>query len=147
MGSLGDLSLLEKKDTRLVVISRAPLAKLEAYKSGEGLEHRVAFFVRQRFQLRLSRHAGPEVAPQEYNYRNKAETEAAVGHPVKMQGESPGLSVFFRLDGDIFHTYSTYARGGEALVDSYRLLDVTPYGRQQEFEDSPPGWPQQPTYD
>ena len=71
---------------------------------------------------------------------------AAVGHPVKMQGEQHGLSVFFRVDGNIFHTYSTYARGCESLSDSYRLLDVTPYGRQQEFEDSPQGWPQKPTY-
>jgi hypothetical protein len=32
------------------------------------------------------------------------------------------------------------------LSDAYRLLDMTPYGRQQAFEDSPPGWPQKPTY-
>ncbi len=40
------------------------------------------------------------------------------------------------------HTYSTYGRGTELLT----LLDTTPYGRQQDFEDSPPGWPQSPTY-
>jgi predicted dithiol-disulfide oxidoreductase (DUF899 family) len=43
-------------------------------------------------------------------------------------------------------TYSTYARGTESLTDAYTLLDVTPYGRQEDFEDSPPGWPQRPTY-
>lgn len=147
VNALGDLSLLEKKDTRLVVISRAPLAKLEAYKAEKGwtIEWLSSFGSDFNYDFHVT--LDPEVAPQEYNYRNKAETEAAVGHPVKMEGESPGLSVFFRLNGDIFHTYSTYARGGESLTDSYRLLDVTPYGRQQEFEDSPPGWPQQPTYD
>jgi predicted dithiol-disulfide oxidoreductase (DUF899 family) len=88
----------------------------------------------------------PKVAPAEYNYRNKAETEAAAGHPVKMEGEEHGLSVFFRIDDDIFHTYSVFARGCESLKDAYRLLDTTPYGRQQDFEDSPPGWPQKPTY-
>jgi predicted dithiol-disulfide oxidoreductase (DUF899 family) len=88
----------------------------------------------------------PKVAPTEYNYRSKAEMAAAVGHPVKMEGEAHGLSVFFQLDDDVFHTYSTYARGAESLSDSYRLLDMTPYGRQQDFEDSPPGWPQKPTY-
>jgi predicted dithiol-disulfide oxidoreductase (DUF899 family) len=129
-----------------VVISRAPLAKLEAYKAEKGWS--IAWLSSGDSEFNYDFHVtlDPKVAPQEYNYRNKAETEAAVGHPVKMEGESPGLSVFFRLDGDIFHTYSTYARGGESLTDTYRLLDTTPYGRQQDFEDSPPGWPQKPTY-
>jgi hypothetical protein len=61
-------------------------------------------------------------------------------------GEEHGLSVFFRIEDDVFHTYSAYARGTESLTDAYRLLDMTPYGRQQDFEDSPPGWPQKPTY-
>ena len=65
---------------------------------------------------------------------------------VLMQGEEHGLRVFFRIDDDVFHTYSAYARGTESLTDAYRLLDMTPYGRQQEFEDSPAGWPQHPTY-
>jgi predicted dithiol-disulfide oxidoreductase (DUF899 family) len=63
-----------------------------------------------------------------------------------MQGESHGFSVFFRMGNDIFHTYSTYGRGVESLTDAYSLLDTTPYGRQEDFEDSPPDWPQQPTY-
>jgi predicted dithiol-disulfide oxidoreductase (DUF899 family) len=63
-----------------------------------------------------------------------------------MKGEQHGLSVFFRVDEDVFHTYSTYARGTENLTNTYALLDTTPYGRQQDFEDSPPGWPQKPTY-
>ncbi len=63
-----------------------------------------------------------------------------------MQSESHGLSVFFRIGNDIFHTYSTYDRGVESLTDAYSLLDTTPYGRQEDFEGSPPGCPQQPTY-
>jgi predicted dithiol-disulfide oxidoreductase (DUF899 family) len=144
--SLGDLSLLEARDTRLVVVSRAPLAKLEAYRAERGWD--IDWFSSFGTNFNYDYHVtlDPKVAPQEYNYRNKAETEAAVGHPVQMEGEAHGLSVFFELDGDVFHTYSTYARGAESLSDSYRLLDVTPYGRQQDFEDSPPGWPQKPTY-
>jgi predicted dithiol-disulfide oxidoreductase (DUF899 family) len=69
---------------------------------------------------------------------------AKVPNPTK--GEEHGLSVFFRIDHDVFHTYSTYARGTESLTDAYALLDRTPYGRQEDFEDSPPGWPQKPTY-
>jgi len=76
---------------------------------------------------------------------HKAEMEARAG-PNAMEGEEHGLSVFFRPDDDVFHTYSVYARGTESLRDAYALLDTTPYGRQQDFEDSPPDWPQQPTY-
>ena len=54
--------------------------------------------------------------------------------------------MFFTLDGDVFHTYSAYARGTELFADARLILDATPYGRQQEFEDSPLGWPQKPTY-
>ena len=63
-------------------------------------------------------------------------------HPVP----DGSLSVFFRLDDAAFHTYSAYARGTEGLTDAYSLLDTTPYGRQQDWEDSPAGWPQRPTY-
>jgi predicted dithiol-disulfide oxidoreductase (DUF899 family) len=66
--------------------------------------------------------------------------------PNLTEGEEHGLSVFFRLDEEVFHTYSTYGRGTESLTDAYRLLDTTSYGRQQDFEDSPSGWPQKPTY-
>ena len=53
--------------------------------------------------------------------------------------KAPGLSVFFRLDEAVFHTYSAYARGVEGLTNTSILLDVTPYGRQEAWEDSP-GW-------
>jgi predicted dithiol-disulfide oxidoreductase (DUF899 family) len=144
--ALGDLSLLKKGDTTLVVVSRAPLAKLEAYKAEKGWS--IAWFSSSGSDFNYDFHVtlDPRVAPQEYNFRTKAEMAAAVGHSVLMEGEAHGLSVFFRMDGDVFHTYSTYARGAESLSDSYRLLDTTPYGRQQDFEDSPAGWPQQPTY-
>jgi predicted dithiol-disulfide oxidoreductase (DUF899 family) len=85
------------------------------------------------------------VAPREYNYRSAAELDLRYGQD-SFKGEQPGLSVFFRLDDDLFHTYSTYARGTESLNDAYSHLDTTPYGRQEDFEDSPPGWPQKETY-
>jgi predicted dithiol-disulfide oxidoreductase (DUF899 family) len=144
VSALGDLSLLKQRDTTFVLISRAPLAKLEAYKAQQGWS--IPWFSSFGSDFNYDFHVtlDPKVAPVEYNYRNKAELEAALGHAI--EGEEHGLSVFFRLDNDVFHTYSTYARGTESLTDTYRLLDTTPYGRQQEFEDSPPGWPQKPTY-
>ena len=66
--------------------------------------------------------------------------------PNAIPGEEHGLSVFFRVGDEVFHSYSVYARGTEARRDSRALLDMTPYGRQQELEESPLGWPQKPTY-
>ncbi|MGD1096249.1 MAG: DUF899 family protein [Bryobacteraceae bacterium] len=63
-----------------------------------------------------------------------------------MEGEEPGLSVFFRLDDDTFHTYSVRARGTGSLTDAYRIFDTTPMGRQRDFEDSPPRLASEPTY-
>ncbi len=135
VSALGDLSLLNQRDTTFVVISRAPLAKLEKYKVEKGWD--IAWYSSFRSDFNYDFHVtlDPKVAPQQYNY-----------HEVKMEGEEHGLSVFFQMDDDVFHTYSAYARGTESLTDAYRLLDVTPYGRQQDFEVSPEGWPQRPTY-
>jgi predicted dithiol-disulfide oxidoreductase (DUF899 family) len=133
--ALGDLSMLKDRDTRFVVISRAPLAKLEAYKAQRcwRIDWLSSFGSDFNYDFHVT--LDPKIAPVEYNYRH-----------VEIRGEEHGLSVFFRLDDEVFHTYSTYARGTESLTDAYTLLDMTPYGRQQDFEDSPPGWPQRPTY-
>ncbi|MHA6765327.1 DUF899 domain-containing protein [Streptacidiphilus sp. PAMC 29251] len=56
------------------------------------------------------------------------------------------LSVFLRDGEDVYRTYSTTSRGVDRLVFSNSVADLTPYGRQEDWEDSPPGWPQHPTY-
>jgi len=56
------------------------------------------------------------------------------------------LSVFLRDGEDIYRTYNTTARGVDRLLFVNNVLDLTPYGRQEEWEDSPAGWPQHPTY-
>jgi predicted dithiol-disulfide oxidoreductase (DUF899 family) len=56
------------------------------------------------------------------------------------------LSVFLRDGTDVYRTYSTTARGVDRVLFVNNILDLCPYGRQQDWEDSPPGWPQQPTY-
>ena len=61
---------------------------------------------------------------------------------LEVKDRYPDCIVFFRLGDDVFHTYSAYARGTEAFADARSLLDLTPYGRQEDFEDSPAGWPQ-----
>jgi len=135
INALGDLSMLEERDARFVVVSRAPLPKLEAYKAKKGWT--IPWYssfesdFNYDFHVTLDKSKGLV----EFNYKD-----------TDFEGEWPGLSVFFRNGDDLYHTYSAYARGLESLTDSYRLLDVTPYGRQEDFEDSPPGWPQKPTY-
>ena len=56
------------------------------------------------------------------------------------------LTVFLRDGEDVYRTYSTTARGVDRLLFANNILDLTPYGRQEDWEDSPPGWPQHPTY-
>ena len=56
------------------------------------------------------------------------------------------LSMFLRDGEDVYRTYSTTARGVDRLLFANNLLDLAVYGRQQDWEDSPPGWPQDPTY-
>jgi predicted dithiol-disulfide oxidoreductase (DUF899 family) len=56
-----------------------------------------------------------------------------------------GLSVLMRDGGEVFRTYFTTERGVDRLRGDFNLLDLTPYGRQEDWEDSPPGWPQDPT--
>jgi predicted dithiol-disulfide oxidoreductase (DUF899 family) len=56
------------------------------------------------------------------------------------------LSVFLRDGDDVYRTYNTTQRGVDRLVFANNILDLTPYGRQEDWEDSPAGWPQHPTY-
>jgi predicted dithiol-disulfide oxidoreductase (DUF899 family) len=143
--ALSDLGMLHKSDTTFAMVSRAPLIKLEAYKERQGWTMPWYSSFGGDFNYDFHVTNDEKVAPVEYNYRNKAELEANKV-PNAKSGEEHGLSVFFGIGDDVFHTYSVYARGTEGLTDARALLDMTPYGRQQDFEDSPAGWPQKPTY-
>jgi predicted dithiol-disulfide oxidoreductase (DUF899 family) len=63
-------------------------------------------------------------------------------HPSPYGTGSFGLSVFLRDGEHVYRTYSTQGRG----VDGVPLIDLTAYGRQESFQDSPDGWPQRKTY-
>lgn len=56
-----------------------------------------------------------------------------------------GLSVLLRDGDDVFRTYFTRGRGVDRLRLDFNLLDLTPYGRHEEWEESPTNWPQSPT--
>lgn len=62
-------------------------------------------------------------------------------------GRGFAINVFIRDDdGSVYRTYTTTNRGGEIFDTNLRLLDLTPYGRQENWEDSPAGWPQSEPY-
>jgi predicted dithiol-disulfide oxidoreductase (DUF899 family) len=144
--SLGDISGLKKRNTTFALVSRAPLSKLEKYKSERGWTVPWYSSFGSDFNYDFDVSHDETIAPISYNFEPKEVVEARRGGPGSVKGEDHGLSVFFELDGTVYHTNSTYARGVEMLADGYALLDQTPYGRQEDFEDSPEGWPQSPTY-
>lgn len=143
--ALGDLKMLNERDTTFVLVSRAPLEKLDGYKAERGWNHRWVSSFGSDFNYDFHATTDATIAPVEYNYR-KGEESSANQTLGATSDEQHGMSVFFRTDDGLFHTYSAYARGVESVTDAYNLLDTTPYGRQEDFEDSPPGWPQRPTY-
>lgn len=56
------------------------------------------------------------------------------------------VNVFLRVGDTVYRTYNTQGRGVEQVSHTFPLIDLLPYGRQEEWQDSPPGWPQSPTY-
>ena len=141
----GDLSALSKLDTSMVTVSRAPIEKLLAYQREQGWSNRWYSSYGTDFNYDFMVTVDPSRGAVQYNYKKGDELTKAIGK-IESSSEWPGMSVFFRLGDDVFHTYSAYGRGLERLMDIHGLLDITPYGRQEDFEDSPEGWPQSPTY-
>jgi predicted dithiol-disulfide oxidoreductase (DUF899 family) len=135
----GLLRHLEVRDTTLAYVSRAPLEKLERYRKKKGWDHvRWYSSYSNDFNYDFKVTVDERVAPPEYNYKSKAEHQAA-GTGYYFEGEEPieqpGLSCFLRVDDRVFHTYSTFGRGAEMLGGSYYWLDLTALGRQEEWEE------------
>jgi predicted dithiol-disulfide oxidoreductase (DUF899 family) len=123
--------LRDARDTSLVLVSRAPLAKITPFKQRMGWTFPWYSSFGSDFNYDFHVTLDEAVAPVEYNYRDNAELEQAGMAPLP-SGEQPGLSVFLRDGGSIFHTYSTYARGVDLLDGTYNYLDLTPLGRQED---------------
>ena len=128
---LGYLPHLHEKDTSFVVISRAPLQKIEAYKRKKGWIFSWYSSFGSDFNYDFHVTMDESVAPAEYNYRSAAEHRRS-GMPWYTEGEQPGVSVFLREGERVFHTYSAFARGSEHLVSTAMFLDLTPLGRQED---------------
>jgi len=126
---IGHLAHLAARDTSFALVSRAPRAKIEAYRKRMGWA--IPWYSSSESDFNVDFGVGPKT-PQ-------------VG--VYQDGESFGLSVFIRNGDDVFRTYFTTHRGVEALGSVWTFLDLTPLGRQEEWENSPDGYPQTKPYE
>jgi predicted dithiol-disulfide oxidoreductase (DUF899 family) len=122
--SPGLLDHLHARDTTLVVVSRAPLAKLEDYRRRRGWTFPWYSSHGSDFNYDYGVTLDASVGPPVYNYRPASDAE----------GEQPGQSCFLRDGERVFHTYSSYARGAEMTGGSYYYLDLTALGRQEDWE-------------
>ena len=117
-------------------MSRAPLAKLESYRTKRGWTFPWYSSFGSEFNYDFHVSIDPQKAPVEFNFRTAPELDAAgMGWLSDGPTEQPGYSVFLADDGNVFHTYSTFARGTEWLGGSYAFLDLTALGRQEDWEE------------
>jgi len=128
--NIGHLAHLHARDTSLVVVSRAPLARIESFQRRMGWAFPWYSSYGSDFNYDFHVTLDESVAAVEYNYRDKPTLERA-GLPWFTSGEQPGVSVFLREGEQICHTYSTYARGNDLQLGTYNYLDLTPLGRQE----------------
>jgi predicted dithiol-disulfide oxidoreductase (DUF899 family) len=122
----GALPHLAARDVSLALVSRALLAKLEAFKRRMGW----------RFPW-VSSHGGDFNADFRVSFTKAEMQEGAVDYNYTRQAfpseEAPGISVFHRDPrGDVFHTYSSFGRGVDPLVGTYMILDLVPKGRDED---------------
>lgn len=119
--NMGHPAHLHARETSRVLVSRAPLAKIEPFKKRMGWT--VPWF---------------SSFGSDFNQNFGVTTD---------EGETFGLSVFLRDRDNVYHAYFTSGRGAEYLGSNFSYLDLTPFGRQEVWEDSPEGWPQTPLYE
>lgn len=112
------LEFLDPYDARFVIVTQGPIDEALAYKARVG---------------------------------NRMEWYSTADSPFGADVDAPkgggfGVNVFLRDGDDVYRTWHTNGRGTEQLSHTFALIDVLPYGRREEWQDSPEGWPQRPTY-
>jgi predicted dithiol-disulfide oxidoreductase (DUF899 family) len=130
----GAIPHLRARDVTLVCVSRAPLPSIEAYKRRMGWSFPwvSSFGSDFNFDYGVSFTEEQQADGGEYNFRRVDGSQ--------LHDELPGLSAFAREDGAVFHTYSTYARGFDAVNSTYQLLDLAPKGRDEDGLPWPMAW-------
>src|SRR5689334_11622932 len=136
--SPGFLEHLHTRDTSYAMVSRAPLAKLERWKTKRGWDIPWYSSGESDFNYDFGVTIDASRGFDEYNYRTLDEY-AAMGQASMKTAEQPydmpGRSCFLHVDGRVFHTYSQYARALESTGGSYYFLDLTALGRQEDWEE------------
>jgi predicted dithiol-disulfide oxidoreductase (DUF899 family) len=121
----GAIIHLENHDVAYVRVSRAPLDKLEAYKKRMGWKAKW-----------VSSHGSDFNHDFHVSFTKEELAKGKVHYNYGMvegYDELPGLSVFYKDEnGDVFHTYSSYARGNEEVIGAFIYLDITPKGRNEK---------------
>ncbi|MER5389006.1 DUF899 family protein [Saccharopolyspora sp. NPDC002686] len=120
-----DMRRMSDEAMAFALISQAPIDKLEAWRAKRGWEH-----------LWVSSSGTTYHYDWGWTQQNERGEEVL----------RPGYSYYLLKDGKPYLTYMTTARGVEAVLPVAQFMDRTAYGRQQDWEDSPEGWPQYPTY-
>lgn len=128
----GAMAHLNERDVTLICVSRAPLDKLNAYRQRMGWTFTWVSSLDTDFNYDYGVSFTPEQQANgaQYNF-------APIEHPGT---EEPGMSAF-ALEGDtVHHTYSSYARGADAMISAYQLLDRAPKGRNENTLPWPMAW-------
>jgi predicted dithiol-disulfide oxidoreductase (DUF899 family) len=131
------LAHLRTRDTALAAISRAPYSKLAGYARAHGWTFPWYSSFGSDFNYDFGATLDPSVTPVFYNYRSLDELIALdPAWADDSSGEVGGFSCFLRVSGAVFHTYSTFGRGGEQVdLGTYMYLDITALGRQEDWEE------------
>lgn len=125
---------LRQRDVSFVAVSRAPLSKLEAFRRRMGWTFTWVSSLPSDFNFDYQASFTPESRE-----RGDAYFNYSLGDPGMPNRE--GISVFSKNEnGDIFHTYSTYARGIDMVNGAYQFLDLVPKGRDEAGHDDPQYW-------
>ncbi|HEY5301431.1 MAG TPA: thioredoxin family protein [Acetobacteraceae bacterium] len=130
----GVLPHLEHHDVTLLAVSRAPFDKIDAFKKRMGWRFKwVSSFASDfNYDYNVSFTPGQIASGEMYYNFEKCRIDS---------DELSGISVFHKdSDGDIFHTYSQYARGGEMMIGTYSWLDITPKGREENVRGNLTDW-------
>ena len=120
-----NMDRLGEEAIAFAMVSQAPIEKLEKWRAQRGWDH-----------LWVSSGETSYHYDWDWTYTGDDGKE----------GQQPGYSYYLLKDGRPYLTYMTRARGTEAILPVAHIMDRTAYGRQQDWEDSPAGWPQYPTY-
>lgn len=130
----GTLVHLANRDVTLLAVSRAPMEKIAEFKKRMGWKFKWVSSNGNDFNRDYHVSFSKEEMVQGKVYYNYAMTEFGVE-------EAPGVSVFYKNPaGEIFHTYSSYARGGDILIGTYNYLDLAPKGRDEDSLAHPMSW-------